>query len=99
MVALAVALAYLWQLGSALLDAVFDPGHHSVEHLLLAAYIQLVTGDYVNQLVGGQQHELLALHHLARGADCKSEGTFLEVLTLKKWWVHTNSQLNGQYKG
>lgn len=54
----------LRQLRSALLDAVFDPGHHSVENLLLTSHVQLITRDDVNQLVGRKQHELFAFHHL-----------------------------------
>ena len=37
----------LGQLGSSLLNAVLDPGHDGVEHLLLTTNVQLVTGDDV----------------------------------------------------
>lgn len=54
----------LWQLRPALLNAVFNPGHYSIKHLLLTPNIELITGDDVDQLVGWQQHELFTLHHL-----------------------------------
>ena len=56
----------LWQLRSTLLDAVFDPGHDSVEHLLLTPNIQLITRNDVYELIGWEKHELLALHHLSQ---------------------------------
>jgi len=45
-------------------DIVLEPGHDSVEDLLLRAHVQLVAADDVHQLADGQQQELLALHHL-----------------------------------
>lgn len=56
--------ANLRELRSAFLDAVFDPGHHSVKNLLLTPDVELVAGNYINQLIGGQQHEFFTFHDL-----------------------------------
>ena len=66
MVALAPRETNLGQLRSAFLDAVFHPGHHSIENLLLAPHVELIAGNDVNQLVCWQQHELFAFHDLPK---------------------------------
>lgn len=59
-------IADLRQLKPPLLDAVFNPGHDGVKHLLLAAHVQLVTRNDVDQLIGWEQHELFTLHDLKK---------------------------------
>lgn len=56
----------LRQLRPPLLDAVFNPGHDSVEHLLFAAHVELVARNDVDQLIGWEQHELFTLHYLRK---------------------------------
>lgn len=59
-----VSSANLRELWSAFLDAVLDPGHHGVKNLLLTPDVELIAGDYINQLIGRQQHEFFTFHDL-----------------------------------
>lgn len=59
-----VSSANLGELWSAFLDAVLDPGHHGVKNLFLTPDIELIAGNYIDQLIGRQQHEFFTFHDL-----------------------------------
>lgn len=79
----------LGELWSAFLDAVLDPGHHGVKNLLLTPDIELITGNYIDQLIGRQQHEFFTFHDLWHQSSVSAgEHLCLILLGLKMATLH-----------
>lgn len=86
----------LWQLRSPLLDAVFDPGHDGIEHLLLTPNIQLITGNDVYELIGWEQHELLTLHDLSQARETRTHMLFTTFDLGQQCWARIRQEKEKQ---